>query len=82
MQKASLSLTGCHINCKVAVNDKGSSNGSETSDYKPDVAELPAASSNKDAGETEQDKDTNIGYASTKAMGDADCEVSVFSSLH
>ena len=72
---------GCCINCKVAINDKGSSDGSKTSDYEPDVAELPAASSDKDAGETEQDEDTNIGYASTKAMGDADREVSVFSSL-
>ena len=57
---------GCHINRKVAVNDKGSSNGSKTSDYEPNVAELPAASSDKHAGETEQDKDTDIGYASTK----------------
>ena len=72
---------GCRINRKVAVDDKGSSDGSETSDYEPDVAELPAASSDKDAGETEQDEDTDIGYASTKAMGDADHEVSVFSYL-
>ena len=72
---------GCRINRKVAVDDKGSSDGSETSNYEPDVAELPAASSDKDAGETEQDEDTDIGYASTKAMGDADHEVSVFSYL-
>ena len=80
--KASCSMAaGRRINHKVTVNDKGSSDGSETSDYEPDVAELPAASSDKDAGETEQDKDTDISYASTKAMGDADHEVSVFSYL-
>jgi hypothetical protein len=81
-RKASRGMAaGCHINHKVAVNDKGSSDGSETSDYKPNVAELPAASSDKDASKTEQDEDTDIGYVSTKAMGDADCEVSVFSYL-
>ena len=82
-RKASCGMAaGRCINHKVTIDDKGSSDGSETSDYKPDVAELPAASSDKDAGETEQDKDTDIGYASTKAMGDADREVSVFSYLH
>ena len=72
---------GHHINRKVTIDDKGSSDGSETSDYEPDVAELPAASSDKDAGKTKQDEDTDISYASTKAMGDADHEVSVFSYL-
>jgi hypothetical protein len=66
-----------HINRKVAIDDNGSTDGSEVSDYKPDVVELPPASSDNEAGETEPDEEADIGYASTKAMGDADREVSI-----
>ena len=79
--KASSSMrTGRRINCKVAVNDEGSTDGSEIDDYEPDVAEHPATASDNEADEadTEPEEDTNLAYASTKAMGDADREVSLF----
>ena len=82
-RKASHTMAaGRRINRKVA--DKGLSDGSEVSDYEPDIAELPATSSDNGAGDTEpepDEDDDDIGYASTKAMGDADREVSLFSSL-
>ena len=77
-RKASSSMrAGCHINRKVAVNDEGSTDGSEIDDYKPDIAEHPATASDNEA-DTEPEEDTNLAYASTKAMGDADREVSLF----
>ena len=68
------------INRKVAVNDKGSTDGSEIDDYEPNVAEHPATASDNEANgaDTEPEEDTNLAYASTKAMGDADHEVSLF----
>jgi len=66
------------INHKVAINHKGSTDGSEISDYESDVAEHPATSSDNGAGNTKPDEDTDIGFMSTKAMGDADREVSLF----
>jgi hypothetical protein len=70
---------GCQINCKVANNDKGSTNGDKISDYEPNVAEgmmQPAESSNIEVGDTEPEED-NIGYVTTKAIGDADYKVSL-----
>ena len=71
---------GCCINRKVAVNDKGSTDGSEIDGYEPNVAEHPATASDNEANEanTKPEEDTNLAYASTKAMGDADHEVSHF----
>ena len=80
-RKASSSMrAGRHINRKVAVNDKGSTDGSKIDNYKPNVAEHPATASDNEADEadTKPEEDTNLAYASTKAMGDADCEVSLF----
>ena len=79
--KASSSMrAGCCINCKVAVNNEGSTDGSEIDDYEPNVAEHPATTSDNEADEadTEPEEDTNLAYVSTKAMGDADREVSLF----
>jgi len=70
------------INRKVTDDDKEVTDGSEISDYMPEVAEAakqPAASSDFEAGDTEPDDD--ISYALTKAMGDADRNVSPFLSL-
>jgi hypothetical protein len=83
-RKASRSISMAAVrrnNRKVVVDDKGPTDGSEISDYEPDVAELPATSSDNEAGDTEPDEDSDIGYVSTKAMGDADREVSPFSFL-
>ena len=66
------------INCKVTIRSNDGSNGSEESNYNLEVADHPATSQ---AGDTELGKDSNIGYFSTKAMGDADCEVSFYPSL-
>jgi hypothetical protein len=72
---------GRRINRKVA-DDEGSTDGSELSEYEfeVEVEELPASSDN-DAGNTEPDEDAHIGYADTKAMADADREVSLLSFL-
>ena len=81
-RKASSSMAaGCRINRKVAVNDEGSTDGIEINDYKPDVAEHPATTSDDKAGDTEPEQHTNLTYASTKAMGDADREVRLSLSL-
>ncbi|KAN0113659.1 hypothetical protein V8E52_007458, partial [Russula decolorans] len=75
--KASRTMAaGRSINRKVAIDDNGSTDGSEVSDYEPDVVELPPASSDNEAGETKPDEEADIGYTSTKAMGDADREES------
>jgi hypothetical protein len=66
------------INRKVAIDDEGSTDGGEINDYKPDIAEHLAMTSDDEAGDTEPDV---LAYASTKAMGDADCEVRLFLSL-
>jgi hypothetical protein len=80
--KASSSMAaGHHINCQVAVDGKGSTDGSEINDYKPDVAEHPATTSDDKADDTEPEEDTNLTYASTKAMGDTDHEVICILSL-
>jgi hypothetical protein len=80
-RKASSSIGAARcINRKVAVNDKGSTDGSKINDYEPDVAEHPATASDNEA-DTKPEEDTDLAYASTKAMGDADREVSLFSSL-
>ena len=78
-RKASRNMAaGRRINRKVAIDDNDSTDGSEVSDFEPDIVELPAQSSDNDAGDTEPDEDGGLGYASTKAMGDADREVSPF----
>ena len=80
--KASCNMAAGHrINRKVAINDKDSPDGSEVFNFKPNMVELPAQSSNNDAGKTEPDEDCSLGYTSTKAMGDPNCEVSPFSFL-
>ena len=66
------------INRKVAVDDEGSTDGGEIDDYEPDIAKHPATTSDDEAGNTEPD---DLAYAFTKAMGDADREVRLFSSL-
>jgi hypothetical protein len=66
------------INRKVAVDDEGSTDSGEIDDYEPDIAKHPATTSDDEAGDTEPD---DLAYASTKAMGDADREVRLFSSL-
>lgn len=71
---------GRRINRKIGVDDKESSDGSEISDYEPDVAEHPVTS-DIEAGDTEPDEDPELAYVSTKAMGDADREVSRFVPL-
>ena len=56
-RKASGSMgAACCINCKVAVNDKGSTDGSKIDDYEPDVAEHPATASDNEA-DTEPEED-------------------------
>ena len=83
-RKASRSISmaaGRRINRKVVidVDDEGSIDGSEISDY---IAEHPATSSDHGSGDTERDtepepdEDDDIGYTTTKAMGDADHEAS------
>jgi hypothetical protein len=69
---------GRRINRKVAVDDEGSTDGGEINDYKPHIAEHPATTSDDEAGDTKPD---DLAYVSTKAMGDADCEVRLFLSL-
>jgi hypothetical protein len=74
---------------KVGINNKASTNDSNSSDYEPDTADHPAtsdinaadhpATSDIDTDDTEPDEDPEIAYMSTKAMGDADCKVSLFS---
>jgi hypothetical protein len=83
--KASCSMAagdsaGRHINCKVGVDDEESTSGSEISDYKPGVVEH-SATSDIEAGDTEPDEEPELAYASTKAMGDTDHKVSLFSPL-
>jgi hypothetical protein len=65
---------------KVVVDDDESTDGGEISDYDPDILDHPATS-DIEAGDTEPDEDREIAYMSTKAMGDADREVSLFLSL-
>ena len=80
--KASGSIAaGHHVNHKFTADDERSTDGGESDDYEPDVTEHPATTSDDEAGDTEPEEDINLAYASTKAMGDADCEVSIFSSL-
>ena len=77
--KASGGMTaGRCINCKVAIKNEGSTNDGEIDDQEPDIAEHPATTSDDQAGNTKPD---DLAYASTKAMGDADCEVRLFLSL-
>lgn len=77
--KASGGMTaGRRMNCKVAIDDEGSTDDGEIDDYEPDIAEHPAMTSDDEAGNTKPD---NLAYASTKAMGDADNEVRLFLSL-
>ena len=61
------------INRKVTIGSSDGSDGSEESDCDLEVADHPATS---EAGDTELGEDSDIGYLSTKAMGDADREVS------
>ena len=71
------------VNRKVTINsdDEGSTDSNENDDYEPDVAEHPATTSDGEGGDTEPEEDSDLAYASTKAMGDADREVSLCSSL-
>jgi hypothetical protein len=73
--------TGCHVNRKFTADDERSTDCSKSDNYKPDVAEHPTTTSNDEASDTEPEEDINLAYASTEAMGDADCEVSILSSL-
>lgn len=88
-RKASRSISmaaGRRINRKVVVDvdDEGSTDGNELnefSDYEPDIAEHPPTSpylGGHGGGDTEPepDEDDDIGYAATKAMGDADRQAS------
>jgi hypothetical protein len=50
--KASGSMAAGRINHKIAVDDEGSTDGSEIDDYEPDVAEHPATTSHDKAGRT------------------------------
>lgn len=81
-RKASRTMVASRrTNRKVAAEDNESSDGKiEISDYAPDVTEHLATSSDNGAEETERDEDSDIGHVSTKAMGNADREVSLFSS--
>ena len=69
------------VNRKFTIDDKRSTDGSKSNDYEPDIAEHPATTSDDEAGDTKPEEDVDLAYASTKAMGDADREVSIFSSL-
>jgi len=71
------------VNRKVTINsdDKGSTNSNENDDYEPNIAEHPATTSDGEGGDTEPEEDFDLAYASTKAMGDVDREVSLCSSL-
>ena len=71
------------VNCKVTINsdDEGSTDSSENDDYEPDVAAHLATTSDGEGGDTEPEEDSDLAYASTKAMGDADHEVSLCPSL-
>ena len=69
---------GHHINCKVIIDDKGSTDGGEINNYEANIAEHPATTSDDEAGDTEPN---DLAYTSTKAMGDADHEVRLFFSL-
>jgi hypothetical protein len=83
-RKASSGTAASHrVNRKVTANsdDEGSTDSNESDDYEPDVAEHPATTSDGEGGDTEPDEDFDLAYASTKAMGDADREVSLCSSL-
>jgi hypothetical protein len=80
--KASRTMVASHCtNCKVAIDVDVPSDGSEMSEYEFDVVVEHPATSDIEAGDTEPDEDTDIGYATTKAMGDADREVSLPLSL-
>ena len=61
------------INRKVTIGSSDGSDGSEESNCNLEVADHPAT---LEAGDTELGKDSDIGYLSTNAMGDADREVS------
>lgn len=69
------------MNCKVTINNEGLTNGSELSKYEFEIAEIPATSSDNDTDNIEPDEDADIGYASTKAMADANHKVSLLSFL-
>jgi len=80
-----MTVPGHHINHKVADDDKGSTDGTDISDYEPDVAEAalpPAESSDIEVGDMDLKEDTGTSYAATKAMGDADREVSLLISAN
>jgi hypothetical protein len=91
-RKASRSVAsgdGSSRRIKVGIDNEASTDDNDSSDYEPDAADHPAtsdidaadhpATSDIDAGDTEPDEDPEIAYMSTKAMGDADREVSLFS---
>ena len=71
------------VNCKVTINldDEGLTDSNENDDYEPNIAEHPATTSDGEGGDTEPEEDFDLAYASTKAMGDVDREVSLCSSL-
>ena len=71
------------VNRKVTANsdDEGSTDSNESDDYKPNVAEHPATTSDGEGRDTKPDEDFDLACASTKAMGDVDHEVSLCSSL-
>jgi hypothetical protein len=80
-RKASRSVAsgdGSSRRIKVGIDNEASTDDSNSSDYEPDAADHPATS-DINAGDTELDEDPEIAYMSTKAMGDADREVSLFS---
>ena len=56
------------------LDDEGSTDSNKTDDYKPNIAEHPATTSDGEGGDTEPEEDFDLAYASTKAMGDVDCE--------
>ena len=66
---------------QVAVDHEGSTISSENPDYVPSIAEHYTTASDGEAGNNEPEKDPDLAYASIKAMGYADHEVSSFSSL-
>jgi hypothetical protein len=76
-------VASCHTNHKVTINsdDKLSTDSNENDDSEPDIAGHPATTSDGKGGDTDPEEDFDLAYASTKAMGDADHEVSLCSSL-
>ena len=64
-RKASSGMAaGRRINHKVAVNDKGSTDGGEIDDCEPDIAKHPATTSDDEADDTEPD---DLAYEPTGA---------------